>query len=189
MGSLCKNVHLTVEFLKSPFSVLHFSCYTLIAFLMLSVILLSMLMTLLSKCDQTSDLWQQLKLASELESDLWDTVDWGKKWLVNFNAGKAQLFLFDWSDNTNAFDFKKDCSVLRENCLLKCWSWLSVLNWIGALTLSLLIKLLQKNWSLNMLSEVPFFEVALYFYKSAICPCMEYCCHLCLEPLVATWNC
>ena len=32
-----------------------------------------------SKCDQTSDLWQQLELASELESDLRDTVDWGRK--------------------------------------------------------------------------------------------------------------
>ena len=31
--------------------------------------------TLYSKCDQTSNLWQQLKLASELESDLQDTVD------------------------------------------------------------------------------------------------------------------
>ena len=30
--------------------------------------------TLYSKCDQVSDLWQQLKLASELESNLRDTV-------------------------------------------------------------------------------------------------------------------
>ena len=29
--------------------------------------------TLYSKCDQASDLWQQLELASELESDLRDT--------------------------------------------------------------------------------------------------------------------
>ena len=35
--------------------------------------------TVYSKCDQASDLWQQLELASELESDLRDTVDWGKK--------------------------------------------------------------------------------------------------------------
>ena len=33
--------------------------------------------TLYSKCDWASDLWQQLELASELESDLRDTVDWG----------------------------------------------------------------------------------------------------------------
>ena len=35
--------------------------------------------TLYSKCDQASDPWQQLELASELESDLGDTVDWGRK--------------------------------------------------------------------------------------------------------------
>ena len=32
--------------------------------------------TLYSGCDQASDLWQQLELASELESDLQGTVDW-----------------------------------------------------------------------------------------------------------------
>ena len=31
--------------------------------------------TLYSKCDQASDLWQQLELASEPEFDLQDTVD------------------------------------------------------------------------------------------------------------------
>ena len=30
---------------------------------------------------------------------------------------------------------------LRKNPLLRCWGWLSLLNWIGALTLSLLLKL------------------------------------------------
>ena len=35
--------------------------------------------TLYSKCNQASDLWQQLELASELESDLRDTVDWDRK--------------------------------------------------------------------------------------------------------------
>ena len=47
--------------------------------------------TLYSKFYQRSDLWQQLVLASEFESDLPDTVDWGRKWLVDFNAGKTQL--------------------------------------------------------------------------------------------------
>ena len=53
--------------------------------------------TLYSKCDQASDLWQQVQLASELESDLQDTVDWSRKWLVDFNAGKSQLILFERS--------------------------------------------------------------------------------------------
>ena len=44
--------------------------------------------TLYSKCDQASNLWQPLELASELESDLRDIVDWGKNWLVDFNAEK-----------------------------------------------------------------------------------------------------
>ena len=35
--------------------------------------------TLYSKCDQVSDLRQKLELLSELESDVRDTVDWGKK--------------------------------------------------------------------------------------------------------------
>ena len=35
--------------------------------------------TLYSKCDQSSHLWQQLELASELESDLRDTAEWGRK--------------------------------------------------------------------------------------------------------------
>ena len=35
--------------------------------------------TLCSNCDQSSDLWQQLELPYKLESDLRDTVDWGRK--------------------------------------------------------------------------------------------------------------
>ena len=32
--------------------------------------------TLYSKCDQASDLWQQLELTSELKSDIRNIVDW-----------------------------------------------------------------------------------------------------------------
>ena len=68
--------------------------------------------TLYAICDWASDLWQQLELASELESDLRDTVDWGKKWLVDFNDGKTQLVLFDLSNNNGSIDVKMDGSVL-----------------------------------------------------------------------------
>ena len=70
--------------------------------------------TLHSKCDQASDLWQQTELASELESDLQDIVDWGRNRL-DFNAGKTQLVSFDRSNNTGAIDVKIDVSVLEEN--------------------------------------------------------------------------
>ena len=72
--------------------------------------------TLYSKCD---DLWQQLELAFELESDQRDTADWGKKWLVDFNAGKTLLVLFDWSNNTGSIDVKTDGSILEEKSSFK----------------------------------------------------------------------
>ena len=52
--------------------------------------------TLYSRYDQAPDLLQQLDLASELESDLRDIVDWRRKWLVDFSATKTQLVLFGW---------------------------------------------------------------------------------------------
>ena len=70
--------------------------------------------TLYSNCDWASDLQQQLELAFELESDLQDTVDWGRKWLVDFNGGKTQLVFFDRSNNTGAVDVKMDESVFEE---------------------------------------------------------------------------
>ena len=114
MESLHKNIWLMREFLKASFLVLYFFYYTLMTFLqLLSVILLSMLMILLTI------LRQQLELASELESDLRDTVDLGKKWLVDFNAGKTQLVLFDRSNNNGCIDVKMDGSVLEEKSSFK----------------------------------------------------------------------
>ena len=55
--------------------------------------------TLYSNCDHAFDLRQQLELASELEPDLRDTVDWGRKWFVDFNAGKTPLVSYDKSNN------------------------------------------------------------------------------------------
>ena len=47
---------------------------------------------LYSGCDQVCDLRQQLELASEIGSDLRDTVDWGRKWLVHLNAERLIWF-------------------------------------------------------------------------------------------------
>ena len=67
-------------------------------------------------------------MASELESDLQDTVDWDKKWLVDFSAGKPQLVLFDWSNKNGSIDVKMDGSVLGKNNLLRCCGGTSLLN-------------------------------------------------------------
>ena len=50
--------------------------------------------TLCSKCDQAFDLWQQLELASELDSNLRDTVDWGRKGLSKSMLEKLNCFFF-----------------------------------------------------------------------------------------------
>ena len=70
-------------------------------------------------CIQASDLWQKLELASELESDLRETVDWGRKWLVDFSTGKTQLVSFDWSNNIGTIDAKMDGSFLEEKSSFK----------------------------------------------------------------------
>ena len=41
-------------------------------------------------------------------------MDWGRKWLVDFSAGKPQLVLFDRSNNTGAINGKMDGSLLEE---------------------------------------------------------------------------
>ena len=99
--------------------------------MMVSVILLSMLMLLLSKCDQASDLWQQLELAFEHESDLRDTVDSGRKGLVDFSAGKIQLVSFDLSNNTSLLMLKCMGLCLRKNNLFMMLglTFSSKLNW------------------------------------------------------------
>ena len=71
--------------------------------------------TLSSKCDETSDLRQQFELTSDLESDLRDTVDWGKKLLFDFNAKKTQLVSFVRSNNIGSIDMNNmDGYVLEE---------------------------------------------------------------------------
>ena len=41
-------------------------------------------------------------------------MDWGKKWIVDFSDGKAQLVLFDQSNNNGSVDVEMDGSVLEE---------------------------------------------------------------------------
>ena len=38
-------------------------------------------------------------------------LDWGRKWLIDFNAGETQLVSFDWSNNTTAIDVNIDGPV------------------------------------------------------------------------------
>ena len=39
-------------------------------------------------------------------------MDWGKKWLVDFNAGKTQLVSFDQSNNNGSIGVKMGGPIL-----------------------------------------------------------------------------
>ena len=135
--------------------------------------------TLYSKCDQASDLWQQLELASKLESNLRGTVDWGRKWLVDLNAGKTQLVSFDQSNNLGAFNVKINGSVLEEKSSFKLLglTFSSELDW-GSYIISVAKTASKKIGALIRFMKFLSLEVVLHLYKSAIHPCMEYTCHV-----------
>ena len=67
---------------------------------------------------------------------------------------------------------------LKKNHLLRYLGWPTHLSWIGALTLSLLLKLSKKIGALIRSMKFLSPEVVLYLYKSTICSCLEFCCHV-----------
>ena len=46
-------------------------------------------------------------------------MDWGKKWLGDFNPGKTRLVSFDRSNNTGSTDLKMDGSVFEDKSSFK----------------------------------------------------------------------
>ena len=81
MESLHKKIQLILEFLKAILGSTLFLLYNndLPDNVICDIAIYADDSTLYSKCDQGCDLWWQLELTPGLESDLLDTVDWGKK--------------------------------------------------------------------------------------------------------------
>ena len=106
-------------------------------------------------------------------------MNWGRKWLADFNVEKAQLVLSDRSNNSGAIDVKMDGSVLEEKLSFKMLelAFSSKLDWdsyITSIAKNASKKIGALVRSMKFLSPV----VALYLYKSTIRPYMEYCCHV-----------
>ena len=99
--------------------------------------------------------------------------------MAYFNAGKTQLVSFDLSNNNGSIDVKMVGSVLEEKSSFKMLelTFSSKLDW-GSYIISIAKTASKKIGalihSMKFLSAV----VALYLYKSTICPCMQYCCHV-----------
>ena len=116
-------------------------------FLMMSVIFLSMLMILLS----ILSLIRHLICGNNLN------------WLLNLNliyealwTGASSCLLISMPEKLIWFHLTRLITLvlltwkwmglfLRKNHLLRCYSWPSIPNWIGALTLSLLLTLPQRK--------------------------------------------
>ena len=87
---------------------------------MLSVILLSMLMIILSTLSVIRYLIYGNNLISLLNLYMiYETLDCGRKWLLDFKIEKTQQVSFDRSNNTGAIDGKMDGSVLEEKSYFK----------------------------------------------------------------------
>ena len=128
---------------------------------MLSVILLCMLMILLS-----TQVW----------SGIWSvaTTRIGfTMWIWSERHCRLGQEVTCWFHCINLTGFILQ-SVLEN--LLECWGVPSFLNWIGALTLSLMLKLSPRKLIYFMKFLSP--KVTLYLYKSTIWPCLEYCYHV-----------
>ena len=106
-------------------------------------------------------------------------MDWGKKWLVDFNAGKTQLVLFDWSNNNGSIDVKMGESILKEKSSFKMLglTFASKLDW-GSYIISIAKTASKKIGALIRSMKFLSPKVTLYLYKSTIRPCMEYCCRV-----------
>ena len=104
----------------------------------------------------------------------------GRKWFVDFNAGKSHVLSFDQPNSTVAIDGEMDGSVLEEKLSFKMLGqrFSSKLDW-GSYIISISDTVSKKIvgvliCSMKFLSR----EVFLYLYKSTIQPCMAYCFHV-----------
>ena len=91
---------------------------------------------------------------------------------------KRMHVLFNRSNNTGAIDTKMDESILKEKWSFKMLGLTSALNWVGFLTLSLLLKLPPRKLELWFALSIFFHLRLLCVYKSTIRPCLSWCSRL-----------
>ena len=98
-----------------------------------------------------------------------DTVDRGRQWLVDFNAGKTQLVSFDRCKNTGAIDVKMDGFVPEEKTSFKMLglTFSSKLDW-GFYIVSIAKTASKKIGALIRSMKFLSPEVAMYLYHTAM---------------------
>ena len=172
MVNLYKNIH----FLKAPFLALHFFYYTLMNFLMMLICNIAFYAddtTLCSKCDQTPNLWQQLR----------KFLNWNLTYKTLLTgAGNGFLILMLKKVNlfheTGAIDVKMNGSVLEGKPSFKILglSFSFKLDWASYI-IFIVKTASDKIGALICSMKFLSLEVALYLFKPTIWSCMGYCCH------------
>ena len=117
-------------------------------------------------------------------------MDWGKKWLVDFNAGKTQLVSFDQANNNGSIDVKMDESVLEEKSSFKMLglTFSSKLDW-GSYIISIAKTASKKIEALIQSIKFLSPEVALYLINLPYPHLWDTVVTSGLVSLIATWNC
>ena len=106
-------------------------------------------------------------------------MDWGKKWLFDFSAGKTQQVFSGQSNNNGSIDVKMGGSVFEEKSSFKMlWSTFSSELYWGSYIISIAKTASKKIRALIRSMKFLSPEVALYLYKSTLRLCMEYSCHV-----------
>ena len=125
MGSLQKKIQLTLEFHKASFLVLHFSYYTSMILMMLSVKLLSVLMILLSILSVIRHLICGNNLNGLMNLNLIYETLWtgARSGLLISMMGKLIWFCLTSLITQVLLMWKWMGLFLRKNPLLRCCSW------------------------------------------------------------------
>ena len=94
-------------------------------------------------------------------------MDWGRKWLLDFNFGKTQRVSFHWSNKTSATNVKMDRSVLEVKSSFKMlgFTFPSKLDW-GSCIISIAKTAPKKIAALILSMKCLSPEVTLYHYKA-----------------------
>ena len=117
-------------------------------------------------------------------------MDWRKKWLLDFSAGKTQLVSFGQSNNTGFIDVKMDGSLLEEKSSFKVLGLTSCSKLdCGSYIISIVKTASKKVRVFIRTMKFLSLEVALYLYKSTIHHVWNTVVTSGLVPVVATWNC
>ena len=84
-------------------------------------------------------------------------MDWGRKWLLDFNAGKTRLVQFDRSNSTGNIDLIMAGSVPEEKSsfMMLGLTFSSKLDWSSYIIS--VAKTLKENWSLDLFFDGFFF--------------------------------